>query len=183
MSLLRLRNIVVSYGADPLFDGIDLSIEKGERLCLIGRNGAGKSTLMKLLEGKVQADDGEIVKTQGLKIARLIQEVPQETQGQVYDVVAQGLGKVGTLLQEYSHLTAQLDNADTQQYQRFEQLQQEIESQDAWDISQRVDTVLSRLQLDGEMDFASLSGGNEATGTVSPGISTSSRYLDAGRAN
>lgn len=159
MSLLRLRNVVVSYGAEPLFDGIDLTIEKGERLCLIGRNGAGKSTLMKLIEGKIQADDGEVVKTQGLKIARLIQEVPQETQGKIYDVVAEGLGEIGALLKEYSQLTAQLDNADEQIYQRFENVQQQIEAQGAWDVSNRIDTVLSRLQLDGSMDFAGLSGG------------------------
>ncbi len=159
MSLLRLCNVQLSYGAAPLFDGIDLTIEKGERLCLIGRNGAGKSTLMKLIEGGILPDDGEVVRMQGLKVARLIQEVPQQTQGQVYDVVAAGLGAIGELLQAYSHLSARMDSADAQQYQRFGQLQQQIEDHNAWDISQRIDTVLSRLQLAGDADFASLSGG------------------------
>ena len=159
MSLLRLRNIQVSYGAAPLFDGFDLSIEKGERLCLIGRNGAGKSTLMKLIAGEIQADDGEVVRRQNLKVARLIQEVPHDTHGPVYDIVAQGLGEVGKLLQDYTHATAELASGDDAVYARFEQLQQQIENHNAWDISQRIDTVLSRLSLDGEVEFSSLSGG------------------------
>jgi len=159
MSLLRLRKIQVSYGAAPLFDGFDLTIEKGERLCLIGRNGAGKSTLMKLIAGEIQADDGEVVRTQNLKIARLIQEVPHDTHGPVYDVVAKGLGEIGKLLQDYAHATAELANGDEAVYARFEKLQQQIENHNAWDISQRIDAVLSRLSLDGEVEFSSLSGG------------------------
>ena len=159
MSLLRLRNIQVSYGAAPLFDGFDLTIEKGERLCLIGRNGAGKSTLMKLIAGEIQADDGEVVRTQNLKVARLIQEVPHDTHGPVYDVVAEGLGEIGKLLQDYAHATAELASGDEAVYTRFENLQQQIENHNAWDISQRIDAVLSRLSLDGEVEFSSLSGG------------------------
>ena len=56
MPLLTLRNIQLSYGAAPLLDGVNLSIEPGERLCLVGRNGAGKSTLMKLIAGEIQAE-------------------------------------------------------------------------------------------------------------------------------
>ncbi|MBS9777983.1 MAG: ATP-binding cassette domain-containing protein [Gammaproteobacteria bacterium] len=159
MSLLRLRNIQISYGAAPLFDGIDMTIEKGERLCLIGRNGAGKSTLMKLIMGEIYADDGEIVKTQGLRIARLIQEVPKDTGGLIYDVVAEGLGDIGALLKEYAHCTAQLGTGDESVYSRFEKLQHQIENNNGWDISQRIDTVLSRLGLDGSMDFSASSGG------------------------
>lgn len=159
MSLLRLRKIQVSYGAAPLFDGFDLTIEKGERLCLIGRNGAGKSTLMKLIAGEIQADDGEVVRTQNLKVARLIQEVPHDTHGPVYDIVAQGLGEIGKLLQDYAHATAELASGDEAVYARFEKLQQQIENHNAWDISQRIDAVISRLSLDGEVEFSSLSGG------------------------
>ena len=71
MALMTLRNITLAFGGPPLLDGVNLQIEPGERLCLVGRNGTGKSTLMKLLNGELQADSGELVRDQGLKVARL----------------------------------------------------------------------------------------------------------------
>ena len=71
MPLITLRDIQLSYGQQPLLDHVNLSIDVGERLCLIGRNGAGKSTLMKVIAEEIQADDGQIEKTQGLSVARL----------------------------------------------------------------------------------------------------------------
>lgn len=162
MSLLRLRNIQLSYGAAPLFDGIDVSIEKGERLCLIGRNGAGKSTFMKLIAGEIQADDGERVLSQGMRIARLIQEVPQSTQGSVRTVVAEGLGELGQWLSDYATVIEQMSDASHDADALSEQLaslQEKIDTHDGWEVEQRINAVLSRLELDGNSDFHSLSGG------------------------
>jgi ATP-binding cassette subfamily F protein uup len=159
MSLINLRNIHLSFGADPLFDDLSLAIEPGERLCLVGRNGTGKSTLMKLIAGEIQADDGDIECRQGLRVARLVQDVPADTHGSVFDVVAAGLGKEGELLTRFTSLSQQLDGADEQTLAQFEAVQQQIEAAGAWDVSQRVDTVLSRLSLDGSQSFAGLSGG------------------------
>jgi ABC transport system ATP-binding/permease protein len=159
MPLLTLRNIQLSYGAAPLLDGVNLAIEPGERLCLVGRNGAGKSTLMKLIAGEIQADDGDLEKQPGLTIARLVQEVPPDTEGSVFDVVARGLGDLGTVLAEHAALSLQLADASDAEMKRFEDLQHELDSRDGWTLSQRVDTVLTRLALDGQTDFAGLSGG------------------------
>jgi len=157
MPLLTLRNIQLSYGTAPILNGIQLSIDKGERLCLVGRNGAGKSTLMKIIAEEIQADDGHIEKTQGLSVARLVQEVPSDAEGSVYDLVARGLGDLGELLAEYSHLGHALDTDAAMQ--RFTSLQQQIDQRGGWELAQRVETILSRLQLDGEQQFAGLSGG------------------------
>ncbi|MBU0653635.1 MAG: ATP-binding cassette domain-containing protein [Gammaproteobacteria bacterium] len=127
MALLNLRNIHLENGDNRLFDSIDLTIEPGERLCLVGRNGTGKSTLMKLLCREVQADDGEMIHSPDLKIARLQQDVPHGNDARVFDIVAQGLA--------------------------------DLPPEDEWQIQWKVDTVLSRLQLDGEVRFESLSGG------------------------
>ncbi len=159
MPLLTLRNIQLSYGAAPLLDGVNLSIEPGERLCLVGRNGAGKSTLMKLIAGEIQADDGDLEKQPGLTIARLVQEVPADTEGSVFDIVARGLGDLGAVLAEHAALSLTLGDASDAAMNRFEFLQHELDSRDGWTLSQRVETVLTRLALDGATDFAGLSGG------------------------
>ncbi|KAF0809300.1 ABC transporter ATP-binding protein [Alcanivorax sp. S71-1-4] len=159
MPLLTLRNLQLSFGAAPLLHDVSLTIDKGERLCLVGRNGAGKSTLMKIIAGELHPDDGSIEQAQGLRVARLEQDVPRGTEGSVFDVVAGGLGELGRLLGEYHQLTLQLGDGDDATLQRFETVQAAIDAHNAWDMSQRVETVLSRLTLEGDIGFAGLSGG------------------------
>jgi len=89
MALLTLRDITLAFGGPPLFDGINLQIEPGDRLCLMGRNGTGKSTLMKLISGELPPENGELIRQQGLKVAAVSQEIPQDISGPVFEVVAQ----------------------------------------------------------------------------------------------
>ena len=104
MPLVTLQDIFLSYGQPPLIDHINLVIEPGERVCLIGRNGAGKSTLLKILTGQVIADDGVLKRAAGVKIAQLEQSVPHDAVGSVFDVIAEGLGAEGKLAARYHHL-------------------------------------------------------------------------------
>src|SRR5581483_3295719 len=90
--LLQLKNLSLSIGSTPLFDHVDLTIERGERVCLVGRNGMGKSTLLKVIAGDVDVDDGEVIRARGSRIATLPQEVPRTVTGSVRDVVAQAEG-------------------------------------------------------------------------------------------
>jgi ATP-binding cassette subfamily F protein uup len=76
MPLLSLRGVSFSWGGTPLLERVDLEIERGERIGLLGRNGAGKSTLMKIVAGEIAPDDGQVVAVPQLRIARLTQEVP-----------------------------------------------------------------------------------------------------------
>ncbi|MBK1673689.1 ABC transporter ATP-binding protein [Ectothiorhodospira shaposhnikovii] len=161
MPLLVFRNIKLGFGQHHLLDGVDLSIEPGERLCLVGRNGVGKSTFMRLITGDMQADDGEIVRRDGLRVAMLEQAVPEGLGGSVFDVVADGLGNVGELVRRYHRLVHDLGERpdDTQALQALERCQHELEAVSGWTLEQRVETVLSRLELQGEVPFDSLSGG------------------------
>ena len=159
MPLLTLRNISLAFGGPPLLDGIDLQIELGERLCLVGRNGTGKSTLMKLINGEIHADSGEVVRQPGLKVARLTQEVPHELDGEVFDVVAGGLGEVGALLADYHHIVQQMADGATDLMDRLERIQHQLEAIDGWNLNQRVEAVISRLSLPSEAAFGQLSGG------------------------
>jgi ATP-binding cassette subfamily F protein uup len=95
MSLLQLKNITLAFGSRPLLDGANLTIARGERVCLLGRNGVGKSSLMRLITGEEEPNDGEIIKSSGTRFARLDQEIPQDLQGTVLDVVESGMQVVG----------------------------------------------------------------------------------------
>src|SRR5579859_2232050 len=153
MSLIQLQRVDFSIGGPLLLEHVDLSIEANERVCIVGRNGEGKSTLMKLIAGELKADDGEVRVQNGVIVARMAQEVPQDTAGSVFDVVAQGLGDLGQLLARYHHALAEGD-MDT-----LGDVQSQIEAQHGWDLDRRVTDVLTRLELPGDTDFAALSGG------------------------
>ncbi|MGD6649365.1 ATP-binding cassette domain-containing protein [Xanthomonas citri pv. citri] len=155
MPLITLQSVDYSVGGPLLLEKTDLAIEPGERIALIGRNGAGKSTLMKLIAGELKPDDGEVRVQQGVRIARLEQEVPQGTGGSVFDVVADGLGELGHWLAEFH----QLSHADVFDADAFGKVQAKIDAADGWALDQRVTETLTKLELDGDAEFARLSGG------------------------
>ncbi len=153
MPLIQLQRVDYSVGGPLLLEHVDLAIETNERVCVVGRNGEGKSTLLRLLAGEIKPDDGEVRVQGGVRIARLAQEVPQDTAGSVFDVVAAGLGELGALLAEYHHLIGHGD------MDALGAVQTRIEAQHGWDMDRRVQQVLTRLELPEEVDFAALSGG------------------------
>jgi len=158
MPLIQLQRVDYSVGGPLLLEHVDLTIEPNERVCIVGRNGEGKSTLLRLLAGEIKADDGEVRTQSGVCIARLTQEVPQETAGSVFDVVAAGLGELGTLLAEYHHLIA-THSTESGDMSALGAVQTKIEAQHGWDLDRRVQQVLTRLDLPEDVDFAALSGG------------------------
>ena len=161
MTLLSLDSINLSYGLPPLLDEVSVTIDRGERICLIGRNGAGKSTLLRIIAGEVPADGGQVRVAQGIRIAKLAQEIPREqTSATVFEVVADGLGELGALAQEYFRLSHGLSaNAGADELARLAQVQQQLDDRNGWEIERRTERVISRLGLDAEAPFQSLSGG------------------------
>ena len=126
MALLSLRDVSLAFGGPRLLDHVDWQIERGERVCLLGRNGEGKSTLLRLVEGQLEPDEGAVIRQQGLRIARLPQEVPEGHGATVADEVTEGLADEG-------HGAGHADH--------------------------RVDAVISRMGLDADARFESLSSG------------------------
>ncbi len=157
MALLKFTNVSLAFGVTPLLDGVSWQIERGERVCIIGRNGTGKSSLLRIVKGEQQADDGEVWRAPALKIGELPQELPRADDRTVFDVVAAGLAGVGELLAEYHHLTQ--DTSGELDMDQLMRVQQELEARDGWRLQQLVESTLSRLQLPAEKTLAELSGG------------------------
>jgi ATP-binding cassette subfamily F protein uup len=156
MPLLTLTNVSLQYGTHQIFDGIDLTLTRGQRLGLLGRNGAGKSTLMKLLAGFVHADSGERWQRPSVKLGMLEQDLPEASQATCFEIVADGLGELGPALAEYHHLSMTATEHDLGRLQRLQEI---IEASDGWRLQQKVEATLTRLNIDGEQTLASLSGG------------------------
>ena len=160
MPLITLKNISLSFGAPPLLDSVNLHIDANERVCLLGRNGAGKSTLLRLINGDIQADDGSITIPSGIRVAKLSQEVPKDLDGTINEVVAEGLNKAGELLRRYYHLLHEITLGGGEQLlDQLGECQHQLEAESGWEISQRLEAIISKLQLDGDIDFNALSGG------------------------
>jgi len=159
MALIQLQNIQVSFGGPALLDNLSMTVEPAERICLIGRNGAGKSTLMKVLNREIKADSGEIITEKGAVIAQLEQEVPRDMTGSVYDVVASGLAETGELLSQFHAMNEEDDIGSDDWMTRFEKVQHKLEACNGWHFQNTIDTVISRLELNPNVDFGDLSGG------------------------
>ena len=157
-----MKSVRIAFGGAPILDDAAFSIARGERVCLLGRNGAGKSTIMKLLDGTMLPDAGEIVRQGGVTVARLEQDIPATVDGTIFDVVAAGLGTTGALLAQYhaaSHRVA-TDHSE-QAMKELDRLHHALDAADAWQIQTRVDTVLDHLGLDPDAEFSAASGGRK----------------------
>ena len=132
MALVELKSVRLSLGGPPVLADVDLRVEKGERICLLGRNGEGKTTLLRLLAGDTQPDAGKVLRPRNLRVGVLPQEVPTDLKGRVHGIIADHLADLP-----------------------------ETGGGETWRIDHMVDQVLSRSGLDGDADFATLSAGNK----------------------
>ena len=148
MSLITLKNVNVSFGADAILDQANLIIEPNECIGLIGRNGTGKSTLLKLIDGEILPDEGEVIIRQGAITGRLLQEVPADLDYDIRSVIAMGDPDRGQILAQF------YTESDTN-----DALQQQLNEQDGWTLDRRVQTLCSKFNLEPETPFKQLSGG------------------------
>jgi|KBSSwiStaDraftv2_1062776.scaffolds.fasta_scaffold33333_4 ATP-binding cassette subfamily F protein uup len=162
--LVALDHASIAFGHLPLLDDASLQIERGERVCVIGRNGTGKSTLLQIVSGDLVPDSGTIWRQPGLRTGRLPQDAPLADSRPVFDVVADGLGDLADLVKAYHHAAVAVTEGagvrgDAAALERLGTLQHELEERDGWRLEQRVEMVLDRLQLPSETRVDTLSGG------------------------
>jgi len=159
MPMLRLENVSLAYGHLPLLSHVELQVELGERVCVVGRNGAGKTTLFRVIMGTASADEGEIWRADTLRVAHLEQEVPPDTEQTIFEVVAGGLGELGSVLSQYHRLVQGAGIEKRDSLDELARLQSRIESLGGWNVNQRVETVLTRLSLPDHVRLSDCSGG------------------------
>jgi len=158
MALLRLKKVSIAFGTHSLLNKAEFQLEEGERVGLLGRNGEGKSTLMKIVMRQINADEGEVWYRPELRIA-VLEQMPQlPDEETIYDVVAGGLGEVGGWIKRYHELTLTTDFTDAVMKEMGD-LQHQLDVHNGWQIQQRVEGTLSRLQLPPETKIKGLSGG------------------------
>ena len=164
MALISYRNLSVSFGGPLLLDDVGITIDKKERICLLGRNGEGKSTLLRILSGQVKPDRGESERIPGFRVAKLDQEIPSGIEGAVFDLVARGLGAEADLLRAYNQATQNLseDPESSALSEQVDRLQAELDRTDGWSLDHRVASVIDRVGLKPDDPFDTLSGGNKS---------------------
>jgi ATP-binding cassette subfamily F protein uup len=160
MSLIALSDVSLGFRGPPLLEQAHLMIEPGERVCLLGRNGTGKTTLLGLLQGALEPDRGEVIRQQGLRTAMLLQEVPRELHGSVFDEVARGFGLKAELLAEYHRLASRLacEGSDGLRAE-LGRIQHALEADGGWRMHQQIEAVVSRMSLQPDADVTALSAG------------------------
>ena len=153
MPLLQLSAVSLAFGHVPLLDHVDLVVEPGERVGLIGRNGTGKSSLLRLIEGTSRADGGRIWLAPKTRLASVAQEPAFDPGQSVFESVASALGDARQLLVDY-HAAAHSGDMDT-----LHRLQEALEASNGWTLEHRIEATLDRLQLPADAVVAELSGG------------------------
>lgn len=160
MAYITLRDVQLAFGGPALLDGANFVLERGERVCLIGRNGEGKSTLLKLIEGSLLPDRGEVSIQNGLTVSILAQDVPMDS-GKVADIVADGAGEAAVVLKAYHEASDACVLGDMDACDRMGHLQHKLDQLDGWALENKVNTILGKMGLDPNADLADLSGGRK----------------------
>jgi ATP-binding cassette subfamily F protein uup len=160
MAIIGVRDLCWGFSNPPLLDNLAFQIERGERVGLLGRNGVGKSTLLRLLQGEILPDSGQVWRQQGVSAAYLSQSVSRDYEGSIFNVVAGGLGPKGKSLSAFRQgINRKGGGGDIAPALVREEQQHLLDSEDWWTLVKQVETVLSRMQLPSEADFADLSAG------------------------
>jgi ATP-binding cassette subfamily F protein uup len=160
MELIRISQGELAFGEDKVLDKADLSVQTGERICLVGRNGAGKSTLMKVLMGLQTLDDGQVLKSSTMQVAMLEQDPPESSDITVFDYIAQGVKENADLIKRYHVIIHDVtEDPSEANLNKLANVQEQLELANAWQDEQRIEQVMTTLALNPDDQICDLSGG------------------------
>jgi ABC transport system ATP-binding/permease protein len=162
MPFITLDKACLAFGHVALLGHVDFQLDEGERVGLIGRNGGGKSSMMRVLAAQGMLDDGLVWRAPTARICYVSQEPVLDADDTVFDAVAKGLGKLQKLLHDYHQISHQLSEPDADYDKLLEQmqhLQTQLEAQDGWSVQARIETAITKLDLDPDKRIGEMSGG------------------------
>jgi ATP-binding cassette subfamily F protein uup len=163
MNIISLEDVSKSYGVEPLFEGVTLGLDEGEKVGLIGLNGSGKSSLLRIIAGREQPDTGRAIIASTREVAYLPQNPPFDPEQSVLDVVFTASDEAMRLLRDYEMACHDLSlrGSDEQRLlDRVAKLAHELEAAGGWDLETNAKTVLTQLGInDTEALMGALSGG------------------------
>ncbi|MBI2421196.1 MAG: ABC-F family ATP-binding cassette domain-containing protein [Candidatus Hydrogenedentes bacterium] len=165
-ALLSVKNIVHSYGSQPVLDDISLTIHEGERIGLIGRNGCGKSTLLGIMTGRLTPDRGEVVRRQNIRVALMEQQCAFEPALRVGEVMQAAIDEITAMQQRYAELNSEMGTVDhespryLQMHDELEEVQHQLDASGGWHIDTEIKRISQALNLvEPDRVMGSLSGG------------------------
>ena len=160
MNLIQIKNASILFGHPPLLDGADINIDDKERVCIVGRNGAGKSTMLQVISGEAKLDDGQRIVASHVNIARLAQDPPANNDVSLFDYVAEGLAEEAQIIKQYHAQINKIANDSSESaLAELQRLQEILDTNNGWQVEQRIVNVLTQLGLDGDVNLQGLSGG------------------------
>jgi ATP-binding cassette subfamily F protein 3 len=162
MSLVRLENVSKTFGMDFVLSGVNLRVEEGEKIGLIGRNGTGKSTIFRLITAETEPTRGLIERQRKLRIGALAQIPDTRPTATIHDVVMASFGELMTQERELRALEEEMSAGDTSVMERYSRLQEAFTVAGGYEFRTNAKRVLHGLgfrQEDYELHFNALSGG------------------------
>ena len=163
MSLLTLQNLGFDYGGNPVFEGVNLTVHKGERYGLVGANGAGKSTLMRLIVGEMDPVQGRLERAARVRIGYLEQDTELDSDRPLREAVRErAFGDLLDIERELTELSDKLENPAVME--RYGELHERFEQSDGYTMNSRTDAALHGLGFDLErldQPVNTLSGGQK----------------------
>lgn len=160
------------FGADVLFDNVQMDIQEHARVALVGRNGAGKSTLLKMIAGETVPDEGQISMRKGLTIGYLAQDQGLDSNNTIWEEMSSVFAELHAIEKRMHQLENQLSDPsimnDEQAYQQtlktYDQIQTEFQQKNGYGYQAEIRGVLHGFQFDTEVydkSVTALSGGQK----------------------
>ena len=164
---VRLENVRKTFKNMPILDGVNWDCKKGERVGLVGWNGAGKTTQLRIITGEMEADEGEIMLADGVKIGYLTQEFEVKESNTVREEFMASYGDETKIMADIERINKELENSPGMELvqllvDKLSDLQRQADRLDLFKMERAIDKIMPELGFvpeDNDRLVASFSGG------------------------
>lgn len=162
--IVTIENFTKTYGEKTLFKNVDLTINTGDRVGVVGVNGTGKSTFLQAVAGTIPVDDGNMVTMRGLRLEFLTQDKKFDSENTVLMEVFRGTSPLMQALRGYelALVKAEAEPKNTDVQRKIMQYTEKIDEMAGWQLESEAKTVLTKLGIsDFTAKTGTLSGGQQ----------------------